>query len=106
MNGKVLATWMQKLQDEFVKRMTSIDDDAKAAAAAVDECEEEESETGTEVETEGAGAESVADLQGRDRSTSETGESRPNVSGESATEWSPEQRFEMMGALQSETGGG
>ena len=110
MNGKVLATWMQKLRDEFVNRMSSIDADADAAAAAsaVDESEEEESQTGTgtEVETEGAGTESMADVQERDRSTSETGETRPDVSSERAMEWSPERRFEMMGALQSETGGG
>ena len=99
MNGKVLATWLQKLQDEFVNRMASIDADA---ASAVDDGSEEESETGTEVEADGAG---TAEIQERDRSTSHDYKegSRPDESGESMQS-SPEQRFAMTGAVLSETG--
>ena len=98
MNGKVLATWLKKLQDEFVNRMAAIDADA---ASAMDESVEE-SETGTAVDAE-TGVESEADSQAENLSTSRVGDSRPEESGESM-EWSPEQRFEMTGALQSETG--
>lgn len=94
MNGKVLATWMQKLQDEFVNRMAAIDADA---AAAADESEEElevEAEVGTETEVE---------VEAGNRSMSQDRGNEPEGSGESM-EWSPEQRFEMTGALQSEAG--
>lgn len=92
MNGKVLATWLKKLQDEFVNRMAAIDADA---ASAMDESDEE-SETV-------AGKESEADVQAEDPSMSRDGDSRREESGE-RMEWSPEERFEMTGALQSETG--
>ena len=95
MNGKVLATWLQKLQDEFVNRMASIDADADSA---VDDESEEESATGTKAEADGAG---TAEIQKRDRSMSHEG---ADESGESM-QWSPEQqRFEMTGAVQSEMG--
>lgn len=90
MNGKVLATWMKKLQDEFVNRMAAIDADAASAADESDE----ESDLGTETEV---------DVQAEDRSTSQGGGSQLEESGGSM-EWSPEQRFEMTGALQSEAG--
>ena len=92
MNGKVLATWLKKLQDEFVNRMAAIDADA---ASAMDESDEE-SETVARKESE-------ADVQAEDPSMSRDGDSRREESGE-RMEWSPEERFEMTGALQSETG--
>lgn len=92
MNGKVLATWLKKLQDEFVNRMAAIDADA---ASAMDESDEE-SETVARKESE-------ADVQAEDPSMSPDGDSRREESGETM-EWSPEERFEMTGALQSETG--
>ena len=98
MNGKVLATWLQKLQDEFVNRMAAIDADA---ASAVDESEEE-SDIETVVEVAG-GTGIGAEIQAEDRSTSQDGGGRLEDSGQSM-DWSPEQRFEMTGALQSETG--
>ena len=94
MNGKVLATWMKKLQDEFENRMAAIDADA---ASAMDESEGE-SDVGTEVE---AGNE--AEVQVEDPSTSPDGGGRHGGSDE-CMDRSPEQRFEMTGALQSETG--
>lgn len=81
MNGKVLATWMKKLQDEFVNRMAAIDADAASAA--------DESEEVSDVETE---------VQAQHGESSQAEASRGSVEG------SPEQRFEMTGALQSETG--
>ncbi len=97
MNGKVLATWLQKLQDEFVNRMAAIDADA---ASAMDESEQEsESVTASEA---AAGIDTEADVQTQDRSTSQDEGSRPEDSGESM-EWSPQERFEMTGALQSES---
>ena len=98
MEGMVLATWMKKLQDEFVNRMAAIDADA---ASAMDESEDG-SEAGTEVECE-AGADVDADMLVHDRSASRDGGGQSGTSGESM-EWSPERRFEMRGALQSETG--
>lgn len=92
MNGKVLATWLKKLQDEFVNRMAAIDADA---ASAMEESDEE-SETVARKESE-------ADVQAEDLSMSRDGDSRREESGE-RMEWSPEERFEMTGALQSETG--
>lgn len=100
MNGKVLATWMQKLQDEFVRRMAAIDADAAASAVAESE---EDSAIGPEVEAEAAGSDIRADIQAMDCSTSEDGGSQLDESGESM-DWSPEPRFKMTGALQSETG--
>ena len=98
MNGKVLATWLQKLQDEFVNRMAAIDADA---ASAMDESEEESS-IGTVVEA-ARGTEIGAEIQAEDRSTSQDGGGRLEDS-EPSMDWSPEQRFEMTGALQSDTG--
>ena len=98
MNGNVLATWLQKLQDEFVNRMAAIDADA---ASAMDESEEE-SDTETVVEAAretGTGVE----VQAEDRSISQDGGGRLEDS-EASMDWSPEQRFEMTGALQSDTG--
>ena len=81
MQGKVLATWMKKLQDEFVNRMAALDADV---AAAAEESEDEQDK--------GLTAPSTC--------------SRPSSQGEPIgnTQWSPEQRYEMTGALQSETG--
>ena len=92
MNGKVLATWLKKLQDEFVNRMAAIDADA---ASAMDE-----SDGGSEAV---ARKEGEADVQAEDLSMSRDGDSRGEEAGE-RMEWSPEERFEMSGALQSETG--
>ena len=92
MNGKVLATWLKKLQDEFVNRMAAIDADA---ASAMDESDEESEAM--------ARKESEADVQAEDPSMSRDGDSRREESGE-RMEWSPEERFEMTGALQLETG--
>lgn len=98
MNGKVLATWLQKLQDEFVNRMAAIDADA---VSAMDESEEE-SDMGTVVEA-ARGTGSGAEIQAGDRSTSQYGGSQLEDS-EPSMDCSPEQRFEMTGALQSDTG--
>ena len=98
MNGKVLATWLQKLQDEFVNRMAAIDADA---VSAMDESEEE-SDMGTVVEA-ARGTGTGAEVQAEDRSTSQDGGIRPEDS-EPSMDWSPEQRFEMTGALQSDSG--
>lgn len=98
MNGKVLATWLKKLQDEFVNRMAAIDADA---VTAMDESEED-SDTGTAVEAAG-GKESGANVQAEDRSTSQDGSSQPEDSGKSM-EWIPDHRFEMTGALQPPNG--
>ena len=95
MNGKVLATWMKKLQDEFVNRMAAIDADA---ASVVDESGEE-----SDPADAGAGTGTEIEIQSEDRSTSQDGGSELEESGESM-ERSTEQRYEMTGALQSETG--
>ncbi len=93
MNGKVLATWMKKLQDEFVNRMAAIDADA---ASAVEDESGEESDIGTA----DAGMKNEADVYPEHR---RDGGSQPEESSE-GMESSAEQRFEMTGALQSETG--
>lgn len=81
MQGKVLATWMKKLQDEFVNRMAALDADV---AAAAEESEDEQDKGLTAPSTS----------------------SRPSSQGEPIgnTQWSSEQRYEMTGALQFETG--
>ena len=80
MQGRVLATWMQKLQDEFVNRMAALEADVAAADAESDH----------ELELEGA-------------SGSPRREESHIVSGSSAVGGS-EERYEMAGALLSETG--
>ena len=98
MNGTVLATWLKKLQDEFVNRMAAIDADA---AAAMDESENA-SDVGMKVEA-ASEMETGADDRAEGRSRSQDKDSRPEESAESM-DWTPDQRFEMTGALQSETG--
>ena len=83
MKGKVLATWMKKLQDEFVNRMAALEADVAAAA--------EESEYEQEME-------------GTNSTTPSRASSHDEQSG--SMEWSSELRYEMTGALQSETGEG
>ena len=98
MKGKVLATWLQKLQDEFVNRMAAIDADA---ASTMDESEEE-SDIETVIEAAG-GTGAGTNFQAEDGSTGQDGGGRLEDS-EPSMDWSPEQRFEMTGALQSDTG--
>lgn len=81
MQGKVLATWMKELQDEFVNRMSALEADVAAA--------EEESEQGSEMEE----AVLPPSRDGRLQS------SVPSV------ERSSEHRYEMSGALQSAADG-
>ena len=83
MKGKVLATWMKKLQDEFVNRMAALEADVAAAA------EESEDEQG---------------MEGTNSTTPSRASSHEKQSGN--MEWSSELRYEMTGALQSETGEG
>lgn len=79
MQGKVLATWMKKLQDEFVIRMAALEADVAAAADEGDsEQGEETPNTPTPINRGG--------YQNTDQSMEE----------------SSEQRYEMAGALQSE----
>lgn len=84
MQGKVLATWMKKLQDEFVIRMAALEADVKAAAAESSDDEQQEESTST---------------------PTPMGHGSHAVSGQS-TNQSPEQRYEMAGAVQSEMGEG
>lgn len=91
MNGNVLATWLQKLQDEFVNRMAAIAADAASAADESEESEEGVSELGMEV-------------QAKDRSGSQDGGNQPEENSREDMQWRPEHHFEMTGALQSETG--
>ena len=102
MNGKVLATWLQKLQDEFVNRMAAIDADA---AEAMEESEEGE-DVGMEERVEGfddgggvgRGGDGAGVGSGMGDNTIEEDESGENRDGIS------EQPYEMSGALQSDTG--
>ncbi len=94
MNGKVLATWMKKLQDEFVNRMAAIDADAASAV-------EDESGEGSDIGTADAGMDNEAAVQPEHR---RNGGSQPEESSESLESSAAEQRFEMTGALQFETG--
>ena len=98
MNGMVLVTWLKKLQDEFVNRMAAIDADAAAAK------DESGDESDIEMEVEAASEmETGADDRAESRSTGQDKGSRPEESAESM-DWISDQRFEMAGALQSETG--
>ena len=83
MKGKVLATWMKKLQDEFVNRMAALEADV---AAAAEESEDEQ------------------EMEGTNSTTRSRASSHDEQSG--SMEWSSELRYEMTGALQSETGEG
>ena len=98
MDGIVLATWLIKLQDEFVNRMAAIDAEA---ASAMDDSEEERDD-GMETKDALGREEGEANIQAEDPSTSHDGGSRPEESSESM-DWSSKQRYEMTGALQSET---
>lgn len=80
MKGKVLATWMKKLQDEFVNRMTALEPDV----AASDEERDQEDEV--------RGAELPSSTDKKDVV------SEPSIGSRS------EHRYEMAGALQSEAG--
>ena len=95
----MLITWLQKLQDEFVNRMASIDADA---AEALDDDDDDGSEGESEIGTE-VNAGTRAKIQEQDRSMSHDGGHRSEESGESVQS-SPEQRFVMTGAVLSETG--
>ena len=81
MQGRVLATWLKKLQDEFVNRMAALEADVTAA----------NEQSGDEQEVEMTDSSPV-------RSSS-------CVNSEQSMEGSPEHRYEMSGALQSETDG-
>jgi len=77
MQGKVLATWMKMLQDEFVNRMAALEADVAAAE------------------------ESDPDQETPDPLPSQ-GESQAGFN--QSMEWSSEHRYEMAGALQSDSG--
>lgn len=80
MQGKVLLTWMKKLQDEFVTRMAALDADV---AAANEESDDEEEDLADPVTSkEGVNSQGLEENMAR----------------------SSEKRFEMAGALQSEAG--
>lgn len=83
MKGRVLATWMKKLQDEFVNRMATLEVDV---AAAAEESEDEQ------------------EMEGTNSTTPSRASSHDEQSG--SMEWKSEPRYEMTGALQSETGDG
>lgn len=83
MKGRVLATWMKKLQDEFVNRMATLEVDVTAAA---EESEDEQ------------------EMEGTNSTTPSRASSHDEQSG--SMEWKSEPRYEMTGALQSETGDG
>ena len=80
MQGKVLATWMKKLQDEFVNRMAALEADS-AAAAEQEEQEEEAS----------------------DRATPSQASKDEGL--HHSLEGHPQQRYMMSGALQSPPSG-
>ena len=79
MEGKVLATWLKKLQDEFVIRMAALEADVAAA--------DKESEDEPKEKVEKAPTVEVADTHQ---------EWVQNV------EWNPEHTYEMAGGLQSD----
>lgn len=79
MQGKVLATWMKKLQDEFVIRMAALE--ADVAAAIEDRDSEQEEEMAA--------------------TPTPNGRSSHRESGQGMEE-SSEQRYEMAGALKSD----
>ncbi len=85
MEGKVLATWMKNLQDEFVRRMAAIENDVAAA-----EAEEVDRSDGRAEEGGGSQEENVSSSGAGDE-------------GRESRTWSPGSRFEMTGALQSES---
>lgn len=76
MQGRVLAVWMKRLQDEFVTRMAAIEADV-AADLTEDPPEDAEAEP--------------------------TAEPTQQASSRTDGEWNPPSRFEMTGALQSDT---
>ena len=82
LQGKVLATWMKMLQDEFVNRMATLEADVAAA--------DEDSDRDSDQETGGGCV---------DRSPSC---SRSLVISRQSAEPDSEHRYEMAGALQSE----
>ena len=77
MQGQVLATWMRKLQDEFVNRMSALEADVAAA-----EAESDENSVVEEIEQPPSKQDVRQDSQ-------------------SSAEGSPDHRYEMSGALQS-----
>ena len=81
MQGIVLAVWMKKLQDEFVKRMAAIDEDIAEADEEMGQEDEDENESSKRAQTP---EHEVVEVERED--------------------WNPESRYEMSGALQSEVG--
>ncbi|KAK4695847.1 DNA mismatch repair protein MSH4, partial [Lecanoromycetidae sp. Uapishka_2] len=112
MQGKVLMTWMKKLQDEFVIRMAALD--AEVAAAEEENArEQEEAMVPSPVSN---GTSSQQELVTPHRATfhtptsnSTSGQQHPSGSqaiyhpeSDDSTDWSPMQQYKMSGALQSE----
>ncbi len=115
MQGKVLMTWMKKLQDEFVNRMAALE--ADVAAAEEEEREEEQQEDSvhspkSKATTRNQGSDTPERVVFRTPASksmncqqeSDIGQGNTSQDSDDRMVWRPEQRYEMSGALQSETG--
>lgn len=112
MQGKVLMTWMKKLQDEFVIRMAALEADVAAA-----EVESEDEQEETSVPTPGLrGVSSQQGSETPERVVFRTPNSKltsgqqkssgmradPTPRSHESMNWTPAQQYKMSGALQSE----
>jgi len=115
MQGKVLTTWMKKLQDEFVTRMAALEADVAAAEEkeSEDELEEESVHTpssrGTSSHPGSDAPEQVVFRTPTSKSTrsqQDSNEGWPDNPQDSDDRmiWRPGQSYLMSGALQSEAG--
>ena len=95
MQGKVLLTWMKKLQDEFVLRMAAVD--AEVEAARREQLDDAQSVYGSEVEESGR-------RNARHERETESTNTDTNMSQNSSRDDDScgGQRYEMTGALQIE----
>ncbi|KAL6716183.1 MutS protein msh4 [Lecanora helva] len=99
MQGRVLATWLKKLQDEFVNRMAALEEEVKAVEAKSDDEEEEETVGRSDESPMSTEMDDVVEDGAKSTTLKESYDGVISASEERGSE----HRYEMAGALLSET---